>query len=121
MISQVNAVLLKGDICSLLTSAPLFPPLSFLWGKKKKMQQAGRNMGLIQWDTPNNKNTLLAVAGGMTHFNCACTNLSHSKKCCSYTQHFLQLSGALCGSGRSGGSAILFLWVSAGLTEMFPP
>lgn len=119
MISQVNAVLLKGDICSLLTSAPSLPPLSFLWGKK--MQQAGHNMGLIQWDTPNNKNTLLAVAGGMTYFNCACTNLSHSKKCCSYTQHFLQLSGALCGSGRSGGSAILFLWVSAGLTEMFPP
>lgn len=72
------------------------------------MQQAGHNVGLIQWDTPNNKNTLLAAAGGMTHFNCACTNLSHSKKCCSYTQHFLQLSGALCGSGRSGGSAILF-------------
>lgn len=120
MISQVNAVLLKGDICSLLTSAPLFPP-PFLFCGEKKMQQAGRNMGLIQWDTPNNKNTLLAVAGGMTHFNCACTNLSHSKKCCSYTQHFLQLSGALCGSGRSGGSAILFLWVSAGLTEMFPP
>lgn len=82
------------------------------------MQQAGHNVGLIQWDTPNNKNTLLAAAGGMTHFNCACTNLSHSKKCCSYTQHFLQLSGALCGSGRSGGSAILFLWVSAGLTDV---
>ena len=43
--------------------------------------------GLIQWDTPNNKNTLLAGPSGMTRFNCAYTNLSHSKKCCASIQH----------------------------------
>lgn len=51
------------------------------------MHQGGYNKGLILWDTPNNKNTLLAVPGGMTHFNCAYTNLFHSEKCCGYIQH----------------------------------
>lgn len=114
MISQVNRPLK----CCTIKVRVLFSTRSGLSFRRKRMHQGGYNRGLIQWDTPNNKNTLLAVPGGMTHFNCAYTNLSTAKSAAVISNTLpLWLSGALCGCVRSEGSAILFLWDSEGLTE----
>lgn len=83
MISLVNRALK----CCTIKVRVLFPTQSGLSFWSRRMYQGVCNRGLIQWDTPNNKNTLLAVPGGLTHFNCVYTNLSHSKKCCGYIQH----------------------------------